>query len=122
MRAILPDATDPEILAAVPLAGAEDTLSWLKSTYNFEISAAGTIAREQEPRWDIRADFRPSKGLTGLLTNEIQKKQRDDALARHAAAASEATVTFLLKSPARAPTSPIRFKHRSKHARSDQWL
>ena len=88
LRAILPEATEDEILGAVPLSGADDMLRWLREKWGIEISATGTIAREREPRWDLRTDFAPLKGLTGTLTRAIQTRQFEDACERHAAAAA----------------------------------
>ena len=90
LRAILPTAAGEQIMDAIPLAGAESMLEWLRDTGGIEIGASGQIAREREPRWDIRSDFQPIKGLMGLLTREIQRKQRIDVLERHTAEAKRA--------------------------------
>ena len=92
LRAILLDASEDEILNAVPLESAERALSWLKEEYQIEVSAAGTVAKEREPRLNLKSDFRPMRGLMGTLTRAVQEAQRDRMLSRNAGAAEEAAM------------------------------
>ena len=88
LKAILPEASEEDILSAVPLQGAKETLEWLSSQYGIAVNAAGTIAKEHEPKWNLDEDFKPMRGLTGLLTRAVQEKQYADLVRRHAAAAA----------------------------------
>ncbi|CAK0840857.1 unnamed protein product, partial [Prorocentrum cordatum] len=86
LRALLPDAAEEDILNAIPLDGAERMLDWLKETHGIELSVSGTIARESEPRWNLRARFDPIRGLYSTVSKVAQEAQRADMLARHSAA------------------------------------
>ena len=85
LRRILPEASEDEIRAAVPLAGVKESLDWLKNKYGIELSVNGNLASAKEPRWDPAADFQPLRGVCGLLTRAIQTKDHDAVVAAHAA-------------------------------------
>ena len=90
LRTIAPEASEQEILAAVPLAEAQATLEWLKAEYDIEISAGGNIAADREPRLRLHADFKPVTGPMGKLTQAVFKHERAKMLEQHAQAEAQA--------------------------------
>ena len=87
LETYIPRNVRGNILCAVPLHGAEESLLWLQQEYGMQVRATGNIARGREPRWSLREDFRPMRGLSALLTKEVQTAQREDIMRTHAAAA-----------------------------------
>ena len=81
---ILPDTPEHVLLEAVPLAGVDDTLSWLRDEYGIELAATGDIATGQEPRFNPHQPFQPVLGLQGLLLRAIAEKQRPISLELYA--------------------------------------
>ena len=74
-------------MSAIPLQEAEAMLQWLRETHGIEVGGSGTLARDREPRWDLRSDFEPMRGLGGMLAKEVHARQHQDAIARHDVAA-----------------------------------
>ena len=93
LRRILPEASEAEILNAVPLDGACAEMQALKEEYGIEISQDGNIASGAEPRLDLRQRFRPLRGLMGLLSREVYVRERAKFLRECAEVASCAAST-----------------------------
>ena len=84
LRNIFPDASEDDILSAVPLQGALEALRELKEEHGIEIAADGTLATGREPRLNLEKPFQPIRGLTGKIVQELFRKQREATLRGHA--------------------------------------
>ena len=91
LRAILPDASEEEILNAVPLQEAQGTLHLLDREYGITISASGGIARRSEPTLNLQDDFKIIRGLMGTLTRAIHEREQSTTIAGHVMAEAEAS-------------------------------
>jgi hypothetical protein len=80
LRRILPDTPESDILAAIPLQGVEGQLEHLK-TLGIEITMYGSIAVGAEPRFNLREDFQPVRGVLGVIAKALATTERDKLVA-----------------------------------------
>ena len=84
LRRILPETAEADILAAIPLQGAQEQLELLKAR-GIEVTIYGTIAGGAEPRLNLCEDFQPVRGVLGVIVKALATANRDRLVAESSA-------------------------------------
>ena len=82
IRAVLPDVSESELNEAIPLESVRRAMERLKDEYGIEMSASRKMAHQQALRLNLARELAPIRGLTSVLTREIQKRQLERILSK----------------------------------------